>query len=205
MTLTKQMKLTGVSFLFIFAGVMVGCSGGSEDGEGDTKSEGENKEMQSQEDGSNQKENARKQLQQSQQVDTNISDEQLKKFAEASKKLNEAMSPRKAMQEAIKESGLSQKRYRTIAQQQQGGMQGKKGQQGGSDISDEEMKKFQDAQKKLQQIQKKNQTKMKEILDKIGMTQQELQNTQRAIQQSKTLQKKFRKMRSEQQMQQQGN
>ncbi len=201
----KKLKLTGISFLFMFAGILVSCSSGSDNSEDNTSGEGNKQEMESQEKGSKNQQDARKQLEQAQQVDTNISDEQLEKFAKASKKLNEAMSPREAMQDAIEESGLSQEEYRSIAQQQKGGMQGQEGQEGGSDVSDEKMEKFQDARQKMQKIQQKNQQKMKEILDEMGMTQQELQNTQRAIQQSKSLQEKFRKIRSQQQKENMGN
>lgn len=198
----SQLKVTGFSVMLVMGVVLVGCSGDSN--KESTKEEGGDQggQMEKKQDksGGQGQENPREQLQRQSNVDTNVSDEKLEQYSDARTKMQDIRkSNMPEMQQAIKDVGLTMKRYRAIMQQQQGGKgqgqgQGQQGSAGSSDISDEEMQKFQDAQKKIQKLQQEARKEMEKALEESGLSQQEFQRIGRAIQQSKSLQKKMREM-----------
>lgn len=192
----SQLKVTGISVMLLMGVVLVGCSGDSN--KESTKEGGDQMEQEQDKSSGQGQENPRKQLQRQSNVDTNVSDEKLEQYSDARTKMQDIRkSNMPEMQQAIKDVGLTMKRYRAIMQQQQGRQgqgQGQQGASGNSDISDEEMQKFQDAQKKIQKLQQEARKEMKKALDESGLSQQEFQRIGRAIQQSKSLQKKMREM-----------
>jgi len=188
-----RIKLTaGIGFLFIMGSVMAGCQGGSEKSVGNS----DTTQMENA-DGQSGQQNARKKLQRQSNVDTNVSDEKLKQYAEARSKMQSIRKQNMPqMQQAIKDAGLTMKRYRAIMQQQKGRGQGQGQGQGSNsvNVSDAEMKKFKEAQKNIRELQKQAREKMMSALEEVGLSQQEFQRIGRAIQSSESLQQKMRKM-----------
>lgn len=124
-----------------------------------------------------------------------VSDEKLKQFSgamDANRKIQQNMMPQ--MQQAVKDAGLSMNKYRQIDRKQRGGGQGMQGNSGSSDISEEQLKKFNQAKKNLQPVQEKMRKKMESAIKEEGMSMQEYRSILQKIRQSRELQQRMREM-----------
>ncbi len=179
--------------LLILTLLMAVCFNGGVQAQKQGDQETESKENRSR----SEKEPSRKALEEPQEVDTNVSDKNLKKYSEARvkmRKIRQESLPK--MEKAIKDAGLTQDRYKAIVQQKQGTQKNPNSQSDRSkaDISDQEMKKFRNAQREIQKLQQKSQQRMVKALEDIGLERSKFREIGRALQQSKTLQKRMREM-----------
>lgn len=193
-----QSKLS-IGYLFILILGMGVCFSG--DLQAQERNEEDDQKMESTENQSDkQSESNNSALQEPQQVDTNISDEQLEEYLNVRaqhRKIRQEAIP--VMQKAIKDAGLTKQRYRNINQQINGDdsrQRSEKAMGNNLDISDEEMKKFKKAKKKISNLQQEMQKELLKVLEDIQLTRKEIQNIGKAVQKSETLQKELREMQN---------
>lgn len=152
-------------------------------------------------DNSNQQNHQQLQMQQGQSGQTDVSDEELKKFAGIMKDLQSLrQEQRPKMRQAIKDAGLTMQKYRTLQQQ----MQGQGGGLGGSQSKDqekpteEERQKFQKAQQEIQKVQQSMKKQMGKKIKENGLTENRFREISKAVRADKSLQQKLRKMQRSQ-------
>lgn len=133
---------------------------------------------------------------------TDVSDEELKKFANVMKsvqRLRQRQMPK--MRQALKDAGLTMKEYRNIQRQMRGS---KGGMNQGSKSKDskgpskEQKQKYQKAQKKIRSIQKSMKEKMNKKIKENGLTRSRFQEISKAVRADKQLQQKLRQMQGNQ-------
>ena len=123
----------------------------------------------------------------------NLSDEELKQFAEIAQEMQiVSQSFQQEMMTAIENEGMQVDRFTQIQQAQQNPNQE-------SDATAEEMQTFDAANQKLQEIQMTAQKEMTQKLEDAGLSQEWYQQTAMAIQSNQELMMRF------QQLQQGGN
>jgi len=123
----------------------------------------------------------------------NLSDEELKQFAEIAQEMQVVnQSFQQEMMTAIENEGMQVDRFTQIQQAQQNPNQK-------SDATPEEMQTFEAANQKLQEIQMTAQKEMTQKLEDAGLSQEWYQQTAMAIQSNQELMMRF------QQLQQGGN
>ena len=119
-----------------------------------------------------------------------ISQEELEKFANAVEQIQTIQQEsQQQMAQAVESTGLSEQRYKQIDKAQQN-----PNAEGTSEVSDQEMQKFQQAQSKLAEIQKQSQSKMEQAVKDVGLEVQQFNRIFAAIQQNPELLKKVRQM-----------
>ncbi|PSO98171.1 MAG: hypothetical protein BRC53_06020 [Cyanobacteria bacterium SW_6_48_11] len=119
-----------------------------------------------------------------------ISQEELEKFANALEQIQTIQQEsQQQMAQAVESTGLSEQRYKQIDKAQQN-----PNAEGTSEVSDQEMQKFQQAQSKLAEIQKQSQSKMEQAVKDVGLEVQQFNRIFAAIQQNPELLKKVRQM-----------
>ena len=119
-----------------------------------------------------------------------ISQEELEKFANAVEQIQTIQQEsQQQMAQAVESTGLSKQRYQQISKAQQN-----PNAEGNSEVSDQEMQKFQQAQSKLAEIQKQNQSKMEQAVKDVGLEMQQFKRIFTAIQDNDELQKKVLQM-----------
>ncbi|MCF8338914.1 MAG: DUF4168 domain-containing protein [Bacteroidales bacterium] len=124
---------------------------------------------------------------QQQNVDIEVSDQELQKFVTASGEIQKLQKQsRSKMQQAIKDNGLTMQRYSEIQKKQSSGKE--------VDMNDKEKKAFEATKKSVRQEQMKIQKKAGEILKKHGIKRQRYMKISRAIRQDKELQKRYREI-----------
>jgi hypothetical protein len=160
-----------------------------------------NKETTNQQDQGNQQKQEAPQFKQGQSAGSDtVTDQKLKKFSSAmdtNRSIQKSM--RSEMQKAVKDAGLSMQEYRSISRKQQGAGRGMKGNQkgSGSDISESQLKKFNQAKKNLKPIREKMRQEMKNAIENKGLSMREYRMILRNIRQDTTLQKRMRKMQAQ--------
>jgi len=134
--------------------------------------------------------------QQSQQnIDIEVSDEELKTFIKVSGELQGIqMEMRQKMGQIVKDNGMEMQRFQEIAR---GKQQGQK-----VETTKEEEKTYAAIQKEIQKEGNKVNKKMQKILDDYSMEQKRFQNIGKALRQDKELQNRFQKIQQQQQPQQ---
>jgi endonuclease III len=119
-----------------------------------------------------------------------ISQEELEKFANAVEQIQTIQQEsQQQMAQAVESTGLSKQRYKQIGKAQRN-----PNAEGTSEVSDQEMQKFQQAQSKLAEIQKQSQSKMEQAVKDVGLEMQQFNRIFAAIQDNDELQKKVRQM-----------
>lgn len=132
--------------------------------------------------------NAQQDIQmQQQEVDIEVSDEELQKFVTASGEIQKLQQgSRDKMQQAIKDNGLTMQRYSEIQKGQSSGQE--------VDMDEEEKKAFEATKQAIREEQMKIQKKAGEILEKHEIERQRYMKISRAIQQDEELQKRYQKI-----------
>lgn len=129
---------------------------------------------------------------QQQQPSADFSDEQLEQFAVAFQEVQEMNSGvQDEMMGAIEEEGLDVERFNKIQQAQQN-PEAKK------DISEEEMKKFENCMQAIQKVQMQAQKKMESAVQESGLDMNTFQQIMRAMQENPEIQQKVQKKMPEQ-------
>ena len=127
-----------------------------------------------------------------QNIDIEVSDEELETFIKVSGELQGMnMEMRQKMGQIVKDNGMEMQRFQEIA----------RGKQQGQDVetTKEEEKAYTAIQKEMQQESKKMNTKMQEILDNYSMDRKRFMNISKALRQDKELQNRFQKVQQQQQ------
>ncbi len=141
--------------------------------------------------------------------DIDVSDEEAETFVDAAMDAQQVqMKAQKRMIGIIEEEGLDVETYQKIAQSTQMGQspQGQDQSQD-TDISDEEMEKFESASESLQEVQGEIQQEVTTAVEDAGMEMQRFQQISQAAQQDpelrKTIQSKMQEKQGAQMQQQQ--
>lgn len=140
-------------------------------------------------------------MQEQQSAETDVSDEELKKFAgimQELQQLRQKQMPK--MRQAIKDAGLTMKKYRSL-QRKMGkgqGMGQTKSSKDEEEVSDEDKEKYQEAKEKVQKVQQGMKQKMSETIQENGMKQQRFREISNAVRSDKELEKRLRKMQQDQ-------
>lgn len=127
--------------------------------------------------------------------DIDVSDDEAEQFVDAAMDAQEVqMEAQKKMIGVIEEEGLDVETYQKIAQSTQMGQspqgQGQgQGQDEQTDISDEDMKKFESASESLQEMQGEIQQEVVAAVENAGMEMQRFQQISQAAQQDPELRK----------------
>ena len=131
------------------------------------------------------------------QTEEKITDEQLKKFVEISKKAQgESMKQQQKMVKAIQDEGLTPDRFNQIYKDQQNPNKE-------SDASEKEKKQFSTAMGNIQSMKKQSQKEMEAMIENEGMEFETYMSINKKLQQDPDLKKRFREIMSAQQPQQQ--
>ena len=131
--------------------------------------------------------------QQSQQnIDIEVSDEELKTFIKVSGELQGMqMEMRQKMGQIVKDNGMEMQRFQEIARGKQQGQE--------VETTEEEEKAYSKIQQEMQQENKKLQKKMQKALDDHSMDRKRFMNISKALRQDKELQNRFQKVQQQQQ------
>ena len=196
----RMLKIRAGFILSLFVGglLLVGCSG-EKDGSNNGK-KGETTKEKAPADGQQKPPS----FGNNQQSDT-VTDEQLKQFQgamDSNRSIQQDMMP--AMQNAIKDAGLSMKEYREINRKKQGAGRGMQGKQQSTDISEEQLKKFNKAKQNLKPVQQEMRKKMKAAIQEQGLSMEEYRRILRKIRQDRSLQKRMQQMGQDNTRQQPG-
>jgi len=127
-----------------------------------------------------------------QNIDIEVSDEELETFIKISGELQGMqMEMRQKMGQIVKDNGMKMQRFQEIA----------RGKQQGQDVetSEEEEKAYSKIQQEMQQENKKLQKKMQKALDDHSMDRKRFMNISKALRQDKELQNRFQKVQQQQQ------
>lgn len=133
------------------------------------------------------------QMQMQQQApNTEVSEEELQKFADIAQNIEKEQSEVEQQMIAILEKhNLDVQKFQMIQQSQQ--MQGNEGELP-EGVTDEDMQNFTAAMGEIQQKQQQNQEKMMAVISDGGMEVERFQEIQMALQQDQDLQQRFRSM-----------
>lgn len=124
--------------------------------------------------------------QQGQNID--VSDEDLKKFAEIIQEVQVInQSSQQDMMKAVQDEGLDVQKFTQIQQAQQNPNKE-------ANASDKEMKQFQSSMEQIQKIQTDSRAEIESKIEERGMSIEEYQKILSAIQQSPELQQKFQNL-----------
>lgn len=190
------MKISSMRYLLsvvLIAGLMVGCS--SDDSE-QTPPEGQQKPQQQQQPQKQQQQQGPQQgqdapnLQQKQQtVDpSSITDEELKKFAEAMQKAQKIQSEaRSDMQTIVEDEGLTFKRFQQIMMSRQSPKMKDK-----VDVTDEEQEKMDNIQPQMEEAQKSARKDITEAIESTGISMERFKEIGQAMRQNKELLKRYK-------------
>lgn len=141
------------------------------------------------------------QMQQPAAPDIDVSDDEAETFVDAAMDAQEVqMKAQKKMVGIIEEEGLDVETYQKIAQSTQMGQspQGQ-GQNQDTDISDEQMEKFESASESLQEVQGEIQQEVVSAVEDAGMEMQRFQQISQAAQQDPELRKTIQSKMQERQ------
>ncbi|MDR9401386.1 MAG: DUF4168 domain-containing protein [Psychroflexus sp.] len=131
------------------------------------------------------------------QTEEKVSDEQLKKFVEVSKKVQgESMKQQQKMMKVIEDEGLTAERFNQIYKDQQNPNKE-------SDASAEEKKQHAAAMKKIKSMNKQSQQDMEALIKEEGMKVETYMMINQKLQSDQDLMQRFRKIMASQQPQQQ--
>ena len=131
-----------------------------------------------------------------QNIDIEVSDEELKTFIKVSGELQGMqMEMRQKMGQIVKDNGMDMQRFQEIA----------RGKQQNQDVetTEEEEKAYSKIQQEMQQENKKLEKKMQKALDDNSMERQRFMQISKALRQDKELQNRFQKIQQQQQQPQQ--
>ena len=175
--------------IFVMAALIVGCSSGEEESSSQPSQQPQQSQMQQGQQGKK-----GPMLNQKKSVDpSSITDEELRKFAQIRQEAQKVRTDaRSDMKEIIEDEGMSLKRYQKIRMSQQS-----KKMQGSVDVSDAEQAKMDSIRPQMKEAQKSAQKDMMNAMQSTGLSMQRVQQISRALQQSKELQKRFKKIESE--------
>lgn len=121
-------------------------------------------------------------------VSTDYTDEELEQLADLSTTFQQmSQSSQSEMMKAVENAGLKVDRYTEIQQSQQNPSSK-------VEVTDEEMKKFQDANKALAKINEDMQARMVQKLDDAGLSEQWYQNITMALRQDQQLLAKYQQI-----------
>ena len=129
---------------------------------------------------------------------TDVSDEELKKFLKISNEMKTLRrEQRPKMKEAIQAEGLTMKEFQSMRKRMMGRGQKKnsnrtEGESG--EITKKEKQQFKKARKAVQAIQKKTKQKMQKVIKENGLTQKRFRTIYKAIRSNRELQQKLRNM-----------
>lgn len=127
------------------------------------------------------------QMQQQQQMNIDVSDAELEKFASAAQTVQvENQKAQQKMQKVLQDNGLSVQKFQQISRAQQNP-------NSESNASDKEMKSFNKASKKIQTIQQKTNKKMEKIIKDEGLTLQRYRKIGMAMRSDQELQQRLQK------------
>lgn len=125
---------------------------------------------------------------QQQQQAQQITDAQLKTYAQITKELEELQAgSRGDMEQILEDHGMTIERYNEIMQAMQTG--------GEVELSDEERQRFEQINEKIQEYQRSNQQKAIAVLEKHGMSQQVYMQIQQQLQTDPRLQERYRELK----------
>jgi hypothetical protein len=188
--------------------ILAGCSG-QNGGESETDSEGMEQEQQAQ-DGQQQsgqqqggqqgQDSPMSGMQQQQSVDIDVSEEELKKFAQVAQKVQAVQQgAQQEMIDSVESTGLTLDEYNKIASQQRGqGPGGAGGSGDGADVSDEKKAQFEEANQKISDMQSGVRDQVNQTIEDAGMDPERFQKIGRALRSDKELQKRFQQIRQQQ-------
>lgn len=139
------------------------------------------------------------------QVDpSSVSDDELKKFADATKAAREVrQNARKEIEKAVNDGGMEMSRFRKIMMQKRQQRAQQQGQQQGQgsaqkvEVTPEEEQKLQKIQKDIMAVQQKTNKKMRKKIKDSGMEVKRYQEIRTAVQQSPELMEKLQTMMQE--------
>lgn len=199
--------------------ILASCSGQS-GGDSETESGGKEQKEQAQEgqqQGGQQGQQGQQQGQQGgqdspmsgmqqQSVDIDVSEDELKKFAEVAQQVQSVQQgAQQEMIDSVESTGLSLDEYNKIASQERGqgqgpgGAGGKGGKGGeGADVSAEKKAQFEEANKKISDMQSGVRDKVNQKIEDAGMDPERFQKIGRALRSDKELQQRFQKIRQQQ-------
>ncbi len=136
---------------------------------------------------------------------TDVSEEELEKFVKVSQEIRKVrMKSQPKLQKAIKDEGLTMKRYQTIKQKEQGGQQRQSERMQSSnpdtsEVSEAEKEKFKTAQKEVEKIQKKSRSQMMQVIKENDLSRSRFQEIAQALRSDRELQKRMKKMQKQKQ------
>lgn len=181
------MNFSSMRYLFsvvLIAGLMVGCS--SDDSE---QSPPQDQQQPQQPQQQQQGQDAPNLQEKQQSVDpSSITDEELKKFADAMQKAQKIQSDaRSDMQEIVEDEGLTFKRFQQIMMSKQSPkMQDK------VDVSDEEQEKMDNIQPQMEEAQKSARQDITESIESTGISMERFKEIGQAMRQNKELLKRYK-------------
>lgn len=121
---------------------------------------------------------------------TDVSDSELKKFAEIQNEVQEVREgTRKEMMSAVEDEGLDVNQFSKIRRAQMSGDSTAQAQ-----VSDAELQKFKKAQEEMQKVQQKAQKKVQKKIEKSGISTQRFEEISTAVKQDRELQQKLQNM-----------
>ncbi|MFW6224711.1 MAG: DUF4168 domain-containing protein [Bacteroidota bacterium] len=119
------------------------------------------------------------------QAEEVVTDQELKQFASAFQQVQKIdQQSQQNMIKAVEKEGLDVQRFNEIQQAQQTPKQE-------SDVSDEEIKKYETVSKKIEIIQEQAQQKMQQVIKEEGLTLPRYQEISEAIKNNSDLQNKL--------------
>ncbi len=201
----RSIKNLFLQFLVIAVSmaVVAGCSGSQNQAEnagGEGEEQTETEDQASSNDQQQGQGNQSMSDMQQQSVDIDVSDEELKKFAQVATKVQAVQQgAQQEMIDSVKSTGLTLDEYNQIASQQRG--QQAPGQKAsGEDIvvSDEQKRKFEEANQKISDMQEGVQQNVDQAIKDAGMDPERFRKIGQALRSDKELQKRFQQIRQKQ-------
>lgn len=174
------MKIKGLGFIALIVMFLTGCQGGNK--------QDESQEASPEQQGPPASQQMPGDMQQGESID--VSDQEIEDFAEAARKIQELnMKMQQDVGQMIKDEGMETQRFNEIHSSQQSQQPGQKQ----PDISDQEMKQYQNILKKLENKQSDAQSKMQKAIENAGLTMQRYEQISNSARQDTALMKRLRK------------
>jgi len=134
---------------------------------------------------------------------TDVSEKELEKFVKVSQEIRRVrMKSQPKLKKAIKDKGLTMKRYQTIKQKEQGGRQRQNQRMQSSnpdtsEVSEAEKEKFKEVQKEVKKIQRKSRSQMMQVIEENDLSRKRFQEIAQALRSDRELQKRMKKMQKQ--------
>lgn len=201
MNLFKNVFIQFLS-LTVCAVIIVGCSGNQEGGGQDGTSSDENAQTQEQDQGGQQGQQGQQPQGmpgQQQNVDIDVSDEELKKFVEVATSVQQVQrSAQQKMIDSVKSTGLSLDEYQKIASSQRGQQMPGGGDTSENDFTDQQKQQFEEANQKINGMQTGLRDNVNQAIEDAGMDPQRFQKISRALRSDQELQQRFQQLQQQQ-------